>query len=301
MKIRNSLLLLLTATIWGIAFVAQTVGMDYVGPFTFFFARSLVGGMALLCSIPFLRKICPPSADKSPDQARSARKTLLIASILTGIVLFFASAFQQFGLLYTTVGKSGFLTACYILLVPLIGLILGRKCSKLVWCAVMLALIGLYFLCLTDAFSVNLGDLLTLISAFLFSIHILLIDRYSPYVDGIMLSCFQFFVATVISAVAMFLFEEPSLAAILSAWKPILYAGVLSSGVGYTLQIIAQRGLEPAIAALIMSLEAVISVLAGWLILGQTMTAREIFGCVLMFIAIVIAQLPEKKPQKTVE
>ncbi|MDO4270407.1 MAG: DMT family transporter [Eubacteriales bacterium] len=301
MKLRNPLILLLTATIWGVAFVAQSVGMDYVGPFTFLCARSVIGGIVLLPVVAVLEKNGPGHAEESPAERRKARKTLLLGGVCCGLALCSASAFQQFGLLYTTVGKSGFLTACYILIVPLIGLFFGRKCGKLVWCGVALALAGLYFLCLTDGFSINAGDLLMIVCAVLFSVHILVIDHFSPRTDGVKMSCIQFFVCAAVAAVGMALFEHPSWSALLAAWKPVLYAGALSSGAGYTLQIIGQKGMNPTVASLIMSLESVISVIAGWLILGQALSPREIFGCVLMFSAIVLAQLPQKNTQNNAQ
>ena len=301
MKIRNSLILLLTATIWGVAFVAQSVGMDYVGPFTFLFARSVIGGIVLLPVVAVLHQSGPRYTHENAEEKRRARKTLLLGGICCGTALCFASIFQQVGLLYTTVGKSGFLTACYILIVPLFGLLFGRKCGRLVWCGVALAIVGLYFLCLTDGFSINLGDLLTFICAILFSVHIMVIDHFSPLTDGVKMSCIQFFVCAIIAGIGMLLFEHPSLGALLAAWKPVLYAGALSSGAAYTLQIIGQRGMNPTVASLIMSLESVISVLAGWLILHQTLSGREIFGCVLMFAAIILAQLPDQTSQKAVK
>lgn len=308
LKIRNSLILLLTATIWGVAFVAQSVGMDYVGPFTFLCARSVIGGIVLLPVVAVLGKNGTP-ARQTEAEAKKSRRTLLLGGVCCGAALCFASAFQQIGLLYTTVGKSGFLTACYILIVPLIGLLFGRKCGRLIWCGVALALTGLYFLCLTDGFSVNSGDVLCFICAILFSVHIMVIDHFSPHVDGVKMSCIQFFVCAAIAAAGILLFEvpgaplnafgfaAPSWGALLAAWKPVLYAGALSSGAGYTLQIIGQKGMNPTVASLIMSLESVISVIAGWLLLDQALSSREIFGCALMFAAIILAQLPDKPAQ----
>ena len=294
MKIRNSLILLLTAAIWGVALVAQSVGMDYVGPFTFLFARSVIGGIVLLPVVAILHRNGAIHTYENAEEKRRARKTLILGGVCCGTALCFASIFQQIGLLYTTVGKSGFLTACYILIVPLLGLLFGRKCGRLVWCGVALAIVGLYFLCLTDGLSVNLGDLLTFICAILFSVHIMVIDHFSPLTDSVKMSCIQFYVCAAIAGVGMLLFEQPSLSALLAAWKPVLYAGALSSGAAYTLQIIGQKGMNPTVASLIMSLETVISVLAGWVILHQTLSGREILGCVLMFAAIILAQLPDK-------
>ena len=222
----------------------------------------------------------------------------VLFGVCCGAGLCIASCTQQLTLLHTTVGKAGFMTACYILVVPLIGLLFGRRCGVKHWCGVALAMAGLYFLCMTGgSFGFAMGDLIGLSCALLFSIHITVIDHFSPMVDGVKMSCIQFFFCAILSGIGMLIFEQPSFVNILAAWKPILYAGAMSSGVGYTLQIVGQKGMNPAVASLIMSLESVISVIAGWLILGQALSGREIFGCVLMFGAIVLAQLPERKKQ----
>ena len=291
LQLRNSLLLLLTATIWGVAFVAQSVGMDYVQPFTFNGIRSIIGGLVLIPCIFLLNRLKSPS---EPIQKSSSRP-LLAGGILCGLCLFAASSFQQFGIKYTTVGKAGFITACYIVIVPILGLFLKKKCSPLIWVSVLLALVGLYFLCMSGSISLGLGDLLVLVGAFLFSIHILVIVHYSPLADGVQLSCIQFFVCGVLSLICMFLFETPDLSMILMAWLPILYAGVLSCGVAYTLQVVGQKNMNPTVASLILSMESCISVLAGWLILGQALSSRELLGCVLMFAAIILAQIPVRK------
>lgn len=299
MKLRNSLLLLITATIWGTAFVAQSVGMEYVGPLTYVCTRSIIGSLVLLPVIAVLRRVGPPRASETPEEKRKGRKTLLLGGVCCGTVLCIASTTQQITLLYTSVGKAGFLTACYILVVPVLGLLFGRRCGLKHWCSVAIALVGLYFLCMAGgSFGFDLGTLLGLGCALLFSMHILVIDHFSPLVDGVQMSCIQFAVCAVIAGIGMLIFEQPTWANILAAWKPILYAGAMSSGVAYTLQIVGQKGMNPTIASLIMSLESVISVIAGWLILGQALTAREILGCVLMFGAIVLAQLPEKTKAK---
>ena len=300
--VRNSLLLLLTATIWGVAFVAQSVSMDYIGGFTFNAVRNLIGALALLPVIKVLDKT-RSEAEKKRESSASGRKTLLIGGICCGIMLCLASNFQQFGIKYTTVGKAGFITACYIIIVPIIGIFLKKKCSPFIWIAVLLSLCGLYLLCLTpgeglcitDGFSIGKGDFLVLICAFLFSLHILVIDYFSPKTDGVKMSCIQFLVCGILSGVPALLFEQPNLSGILAAWLPILYAGVMSSGVAYTLQIVGQKNMNPTVASLILSLESCISVLAGWIILGQHLSSREIFGCVLMFGAIILAQLPQKE------
>ena len=193
--------------------------------------------------------------------------------------------------------KAGFITACYIVIVPIIGLFLGKKCSKFIWAAVAMALIGLYLLCITDGFSIGKGDLLVLVCAFLFSIHILVIDHFSPKADGVKLSCIQFLTCGILSGIPALLFEHPEFSAICRAWMPILYAGIMSCGVAYTLQIIGQKNMNPTVASLILSLESCISVLAGWVLLGQQLSAKEILGCVIMFAAIILAQLPQKQAE----
>ena len=297
--LKNSLLLLLAAVIWGIAFVAQSVGMDYVGGFTFNAVRSLIGSAVL---VPLILIPGQNNSDNSETSEAAAsttsgiqkRKDLIIGGISCGICLCLASNFQQFGIKYTTVGKAGFITACYIVIVPIIGLFLGKKCSKFIWAAVAMALIGLYLLCITDRFSIGKGDLLVLVCAFLFSIHILVIDHFSPKADGVKLSCIQFLTCGILSAIPALILEHPQVPSILAAWQPILYAGVMSCGVAYTLQIIGQKNMNPTVASLILSMESCISVLAGWIILGQQLSAKEILGCVIMFAAIILAQLPQK-------
>ncbi len=291
MKLRSYFILFLTAAIWGAAFVAQSVAMDSIGPFTFYFCRSVLGGTVLLPVIALLRR------GASERRTVGTKKTLIAAALSCGTALCVASLFQQFGIMYTTVGKSGFLTACYILIVPILGIPLGRKCGKLVWCGVGLALVGLYLLCMGGgSFSVGRGDLLTLVCAFMFSVQILLVDHFAPLTDNVLLSCLQFYVGALISGICMLIFEAPEFSAILEAWKPILYAGVMSTGVAYTLQIIGQKGANPTVASLIMSLESVVSVIAGWLILGQRLSARELIGCVFMFAAITLSQLEARSP-----
>ncbi|OUQ18467.1 DMT family transporter [Lachnoclostridium sp. An138] len=302
-QLGHSLILLLTAVIWGVAFVAQSVGMDYVGPFTFTCARSLIGGLVLLPCIALLNRMNgqkgndrKAAAEKlSEEEKRKKRKMLILGGICCGLALCAASCFQQFGIQYTTVGKAGFITAFYIIIVPVISLFFGKKCGPLVWAGVLFALSGLYFLCITESFQIGMGDILVFICAFLFAVHILVIDYFTQYVDGVKMSCIQFFVCGAVSGAAMLLFEEPSVSALLSAWQPVLYAGVLSSGAGYTLQIIGQKGMNPTVASLILSLESVVSVLAGLLLLGETLSGREVLGCVLMSAAIVLAQLPQKQ------
>ena len=295
-QMKNSLLLLLTSFIWGVAFVAQSVGGEAVGCFTFNGVRSLIGAFVLIPVIYFLdnQKKKELGEEKFLEQ-KGDSKTLLLGGVCCGVMLCIASNFQQFGISFTTVGKAGFITAMYILIVPILGLFMKKKVGAKVWLGVVLATIGLYMLCMTsESFSLSKGDFLVLICAGFFSLHILIIDYFSPKVDGVRMSCIQFFVCGIISVIIAFIFESPSLSAILSGWLPILYAGVLSCGVAYTLQIVGQKNMDPTVASLILSLESVFSVLAGWLILKQTMTLREFSGCGLMFLAIILAQLPDR-------
>lgn len=296
-QMKNSLLLFLTAFIWGVAFVAQSVGGDQVGCFTFNGVRSVIGAAVLLPVIAFLDKQKKKELGEEGFAAQKGdAKTLLLGGLCCGLMLCIASNFQQYGISFTTVGKAGFITALYIIIVPVLGLFVKKKVGIKIWIGVALATAGLYLLCMTsEKFSISKGDLLVLVCAGFFSLHILIIDHFSPKCDGVRLSCIQFFVCGVISLAAAFIFESPNMKAILAGWMPILYAGVMSCGVAYTLQIIGQKNMDPTVASLILSLESVFSVLAGWVILNEKLSSREIFGCVLMFAAILFAQLPEKK------
>lgn len=290
-RTKNNFMLVLTALIWGVAFVAQSVGMDYVGPLTFNFARCLIGGLILIPCIKFLDK----RGFTEKPKTKADRKTLIIGGICCGCALFLGMNLQQFGIMYTTVGKAGFITALYIIIVPILGLFLKQKVAKNVWVSVCIAVIGFYIMCITESLSINIGDLLILICAFAFSFHILIIDHFSSKVDCVRMACIQFFVAGLLSAAGMLLFESPTISNMLAAWMPILYAGILSCGVAYTLQIVAQKNTDPTIASLILSLESVFSLLGGWIILHERLSPREGIGCVLVFVAIILAQLPERK------
>ena len=291
-QLRGNLLLLLTAMIWGAAFVAQRVGMDHVGPYTFLCTRSILGGMVLLPVIFFRDK----HAKNTGKQAPSKKCPLILGGIFCGIALFVASAFQQIGIQETTAGKAGFLTAMYMILVPIVGLFFGKKPGRKTWGAVVVALVGMYLLCLWEGGfqNINRGDVLELICALCFTGHILIIDYFSPKTDGVKMSCIQFFVCGILSGIFMLLLEQPSMDAIFSAAAPILYAGILSSGVGYTLQIVAQKDTDPTIASLLMRLESVFSLIFGWLLLHEALSGIELLGCGLMFLAIIWVQLPEK-------
>lgn len=232
---------------------------------------------------------------KGQEDGAAGRKQLLTGGLCCGIVLFVASNFQQFGIQYTTVGKAGFITAMYIVIVPLLGLLVHRKVGLQVWIGVLFGIAGLYLLCMKDSFRLEKGDALVLVCAFIFSLHILVIDHFSQKVDGVKMSCIQFWVCGILSLLCSFVFETPNLQNIRAAWMPVCYGGILSCGVAYTLQIIGQKGMNPTVASLILSLESVVAVVAGFLILGQSMSRRELFGCLMMVLAIVSAQLPERK------
>lgn len=294
-KIRNSILLLLTAIIWGTAFVAQSVGMDYIGPFTFNAARFLIGGTVLIPLILYRSKKNPLLRNQSMEEKRKNRKTVWIGGICCGIALCGASLLQQMGIQHTTVGKAGFITTLYIIIVPLVELLFGKKIAKKIWVGAVMAVIGLYLLCINENFSIGKGDFLVLICAVLFAVHILVIDHFAPKADGVCLSAVQFFISGTVSAIGAILFENPNVSAMLEAVVPILYAGVMSCGVAYTLQVIGQKDMNPTVASMILSLESVISVLAGWIILGQALSIKEIIGCIIVFMAVVLVQLPEKK------
>ena len=293
-KLRNSLLLLLTATIWGVAFVAQSVGMEYVEPITFNGIRCTVGGIALIIANLILDSVKKKNGTyKKTD--KKEKKELIKGGIICGFIIFFASTIQQIGISQTTVGKAGFISVLYILIVPFLGVLMKHKLPKMIWPCCAIAIAGLYLLCMNESFSVNGGDFIVLISAVAYAIHIIAIGHFAPKVDCIKLSCFQFLVCGAISVIFMLIFEKPDFYSILRAWFPILYAGVISGGVGYTLQTVAQKWTKPSIASLLMSFESVFAVLAGAVILHQIPTLRENFGCVLMFISIIVVQFYENK------
>lgn len=296
-EVSSAILLFLAAFIWGVAFVAQSVGMDYVGPFTFNGCRFLLGGL-VLSPFAFLRekKYRESKIYKSmTDRERKGHKaTTLLGGLSCGFAICIASSFQQAGMLYTSVGKAGFITALYIVLVPVAGIFLKKKAAPGVWVGVVLAAVGFYFLCITESFSINYGDVLIFICAVCFTFHILVIDYFAPKADGVALSCIQFWFSGIV-CMGIALFKETlNWSAIIQAAVPILYAGIMSCGVAYTLQIIGQKHMKPTVASLILSLESVISVLAGWVILHEVLTKRQLWGCVLVFSAVILAQLPMK-------
>ena len=289
-QLRGCLILALGALIWGIAFVAQNVGMDKVEPFTFNGIRTLLGSVTLLPLLLFRRLKNNGGERKTKD----GKKELLIGGTLCGVALFVAGSLQQFAFTdpNASSGKIAFLTALYMIIVPLFGIFLGKKLPIRIWVCVLLGVTGAYLLSVSDGFSISRGDLLAIGCAVAFSFHILLVDRYSRTVDGVELSCLQFFVAGSLGVICMFLFEKPVLSDILSAAVPILYAGVMSCGLGYTFQVIGQKDVDPTVASLIMCFESVFGALAGWVILKETMSLRQVIGCVVMFIAVILTQIP---------
>lgn len=288
-KIKSSLMLLLTAFIWGTGFVAQKTGMEHIDPFTFNAARSIFACATLAVVIPFL-DMGKPRTEKT---ARGNRD-LILGGISCGAVLFVASSLQQFGIMTTSAGKTGFITALYIVLVPILSRFIGRVIRPVLWLCVLLSMVGLWLLTMKGGFSIEKGDLLILICAF-FAIHILVIGHFSPKTDGVKMSLLQFAVCAVLCCIASVIFESPDLSAMMTAIVPIAYAGIMSSGVAYTLQIVAQKDADPTVACLLMSLESVFSVLVGWIILGEQLSPKELTGCAIMFVAVVLSQLPPKE------
>lgn len=291
----GSLLLLICAFIWGSAFVAQTTGAEYVGPFTFICLRNVLG-TAVLLPVIFVSGLFRNKKSETKKSDKKDKKTLLIGGICCGAALCFASVFQQAGIdKGTDPGKAGFITALYILLVPLSSIFMRKKVRPIIWVCVGSSVVALYLLCVTESNSVALSDLLVLICAALYTVHILVIDKVSPHVDGVKLSCIQFFVASVISFFPALIFEGFEKEALIAALPSVAYAGIMSSGVAYTLQILGQQKTEPTLASMIMSLESVFAVLTSMAVLHLAPSPREAVGCVIMFAAIIVAQLPEKK------
>lgn len=286
----SSLLLFLAAFIWGVAFVAQSVGMDYMGPFSFNGARFLMGSAVLLPLVLIRRKM-----GKIKREEKSGYKNTLTGGICCGLALCAAALCQQIGIMYTTVGKAGFITTLYIIIVPIMGIFLKKKVSGRVWIGAVIAALGMYLLCMSEKFALSKGDTYVFICAILFSIHILVIDYFSPKADGIELSCLQFLTAGIICSVLALIIEKPEIGNFIDGIIPLAYAGIMSSGVAYTLQVIGQKNMDPTIASLILSMESVVSMLAGWVILGQALSRRELLGCALVFGAVILVQLPDKK------
>lgn len=285
----SGVIALLGATvIWGSAFIAQSVGMDKIGPFTFQAVRCFL-------AVVFLFPASALFSKGKPFWKSWADPALWRSGIICGLALFAASSLQQIGLVYTDAGKAGFLTAMYIVFVPFLGLFVGQRPGRNALLSLIPAIVGLYLLSCTSVSGINKGDVLLLLCAVAFSVQILLIDRHCAGLDGLKLNCIQALVVTVLSVPCALLTETVDASLIASCWLPLGYAGILSMGVAYTLQIVGQKGVAPSAAALLMSLESVFAALFGWLLLHETMTRAELLGCVLVFAAVVISQLPEKK------
>ena len=288
-RIQGILALMAATVIWGSAFIAQSVGMDHIGPMTFQAVRCCLGAVFLVPVIFIFER------DKKKYISNWKNPQLWKTGLVCGTALFAAAGLQQIGLVYTTAGKAGFITAMYIVLVPILGVFLGKRPSPASWVSVAIAVAGLYLLsCMGDT-GINIGDILMLGGALGFAVQILLVDRLAGSLDGLRLNCIQALVCGLISAVFMFAAETPEIPNILACWLPIGYAGILSMGVAYSLQIIGQKHLDPTPASLIMSLESVYAALFGWLLLKESMTGWELTGCILVFCAVVLSQIPMKK------
>lgn len=309
---------MLTSFIWGSAFVAQSSGMDYVGPYTYNMARNVLAFLFLIPVIYVIgkKKGVTDNAGSGTgiDDAASGEanwksillpdRTTLVGGIYCGLVMAVASSLQQIGITMTTAGKAGFITALYIILVPLMGVFIGKKIPRIIWFCVVLAMAGFYLLCVKEGFSISKGDILVLFCSVGFSVHIMTIDHFtSKGVDGVKMACIQFAVAAIVMTPLMFALENPSVSGLLSAWMTISYVGILSSGVGFTLQIVAQKDTDPTTATLIMSLESVFAAVSGCLFLNEVLLPKEILGCILVFVAVILAQVPlpvKSKEKRTV-
>lgn len=297
-QLKGSIAIIIATIIWGSTFVAQSIGMDHIGPFTFQAARCLMGGLFLVPVIGIADRLAPKNDGKT-FVTRWFDRTLWIAAILCSIPLFIAVNLQQMAIVDTDAGKSAFLTAMYIVFVPILGIFRGQKPSKWIPVSVLLGVAGLYFLSCVGVTSVAAGDFLLLGCAFAFAVQILLVDLFAQLVDCLRLNCLNCFLCAVMSGVVMALTEEPTWAGMQSSFGAVAYAGILSMGIAYSLQIIGQKDLQPATASLLMSLESVFAVLSGWLVLQERLTLWEGMGCILVFAAVILSQMPEKAKEKT--
>lgn len=300
-SLKGSILLLLTAIIWGTSFVSQKLGMNYVEPFTFGASRFLLGAVVLLPLI-FIFDAAKKKKDNQmagtsngEDELVYNKKDLIRGGILCGLALFCGVSLQQWGLVYTTAGKAGFITALYIVLVPIIGLFMRKKVDSYTWIGVILAVVGLYMLTIKEGFSMEIGDGIVLAGTLFWAFHIMLVDYYTTKTESLKLSCMQFVTTGILSLIAAFIFEKPTIKAVLDCAGPILYTAIMVVGVAYTLQIIGQRYTSPTVASLIMSLEAVFSAISGAIFLKESMTPKEIIGCILVFIAVVLTQIDPRE------
>ena len=320
-NLRGELMLLATALIWGTAFVAQKSGVDVMGPIAFNSIRLLIGGVSLLPVIYVMDKLKGRQSSSDEIEAsaggsasssamtkadkRAEWKKAFKGGVLCGLALLGAASFQQIGICYTTAGKSGFITALYVVIVPILSVFfLHKKVRPVIWLCVIASAVGLYLLCMPagGGFSeLNKGDMIIPFAALMFAVHIIIIDIYTPDVDGVRMSCIQFFTAGVLTLFFIWIdpllgFSLPTLGSMVSNWLPLLYTGILSAGVAYTFQILGQADTDPTIASMILCLESVFAVLSGILLLGESLSMRELIGCIIMFAAIIVAQLPDKRP-----
>ena len=303
-KLKGNFILLLTSFIWGTSFIAQSKGVEEISPIAFTGIRTMLGSIVLIPVILFLDR----NRKKKNFPVQKVNKTLILGGIICGLFLCIASTLQTWGMVYTSPGKSGFITALYMVIIPIIGLFTGKKPRPVILLSVLVAVSGLYLMWIDSEFFINKGDVLTLICALFFAGHILAIDYFSPKVDGVKLSCLQFFVCGLINLIFMFISKQADTKAIISCIKPICYSGIMSCGVAYTLQIIGQKYTDPTSASILMSLESVFATLStvvliafGWQITGGGLDLSEIIGCVLMFIAIILVQLPEKNKTQNLQ
>lgn len=292
-QFKGSAVLIATSFIWGMAFSAQSNAMKYIQPFTFVFLRSAITALVLLLALPLLSRVRSRRSDAPAPSLRAHA----LPGALCGLFLVTATILQQVGLVYTTPAKSGFVTALYIVIVPLLGIFMKRRVRGVVWLGLGLSLTGMFLLCVQNDLSVNIGDLFTLGSALMFSFQILMVDRYAADMDAIRLSAMQFITCAVVAGAAAFLFETPRMDGILACWGSILYVAVFSGALGYTLQMVGQKYTEPTLASLLMCLESVFAAIGGWLLLGQALSPRELLGCALMLAASIVAQLPQRRAQ----
>lgn len=311
--IRNSILLFMTACIWGLAFVSQSKGMESMGPFTFNGVRSLLGAAAVLPLVLMQihrekreGKIAETDRSGKPAGGIKGIKFILAGGLFCGLAFTAGTTLQQIGIIYTTVGKAGFITTLYIIFVPILGIFLKKKVSYVVWIGAVMAAVGLYLLCMEEKFSLKPGDTLIMLCALVFSLHIMIIDHFTPKVAGVYLSCIQLFVCGVVSLIFALLLEAPSLLQLKEGLGSLLYAGIMSCGVGYTLQIVGQKGMHPAIASLILSMESVVATVSaffayklGFLKTDQSMTGRQIAGCAIVLAAVLLVQMPVKHREKS--
>ena len=291
-KLQGSLLLVLATLLWGSTFVAQSTGMDHIGPFTFLAVRNIMGA-AFLFALSFVTDRF--LKDVKTAKERWADPKLWKAAVLCGTPLFLAAALQQMGIVSTDPGKSGFLTAMYIVFVPIFGIFLKRRPSKWIPVSVVLGVVGLYFLSCVGVTSIRVSDLLLIACAIVYAIQILCIDIFANDLDSVRLNCLCCAITCVLASVVTVFTETPTWEAVNGCWGPLLYAGILSSGIAFTLQMVGQKHVEPSTASLLMSLESVFAVLSGWIVLGDTLSVYESIGCVLIFIAILLSQMPDKK------